>query len=112
MENEKQLDLIDRKSLSETISTLTVSITGLRAGKGVLNEYMKEYRKSVLQIIDAQPQVKSAPVIHARWEHLGGDEWCCTACGNVITTEGSWEKPTKKYCDECGAKMDGGNEDG
>lgn len=51
------------------------------------------------------------PVVYARWEHLGGDEWCCTACGNVITTEGSWEKPTKKYCDECGAYM-GGAEDG
>ena len=40
------------------------------------------------------------------WAHLGGDEWCCTECGNVITTEGSWIKPTKKYCDECGAKME------
>lgn len=46
------------------------------------------------------------PVKHGQWAHLGGDEWCCTECGNVITTEGSWEKPTKKYCNECGAKMD------
>lgn len=52
------------------------------------------------------PTAEVALVVHGRWEHLGGDEWCCTACGNVITTEGSWEKPTKKYCDECGAKMD------
>lgn len=46
-----------------------------------------------------------APVVHSRWAHLGGDEWCCSACGFVITTEGSWEKPTKKYCEDCGAKM-------
>lgn len=45
-------------------------------------------------------------VKHGQWTHLGGDEWCCTECGNVTTTEGSWEKPTKKYCDECGTKMD------
>lgn len=49
-----------------------------------------------------------APVMHTRWAHLGGDEWCCPACGFVITTEGSWDKPTKKYCEDCGAKMDGG----
>ena len=48
-------------------------------------------------------------VVHGRWGHLGGDEWLCTACGFVITTEGSWDKPTKKYCEDCGAKMDGGN---
>lgn len=46
-----------------------------------------------------------ALVVHGEWWHLGGDEWCCTNCGNVIHTEGSWERPEKKYCDECGAKM-------
>ena len=50
---------------------------------------------------------KKEAVKRGRWEHLGGDEWCCTECGNVITTEGSWEKPTKKYCNECGADMRG-----
>ena len=54
------------------------------------------------------PAADVAPVVPGRWEHLGGDEWCCSACGFVITTEGSWDKPTKKYCEDCGAKMDGG----
>ena len=53
------------------------------------------------------PAADVAPVVHGRWVHLGGDEWCCSACGFVITTEGSWDKPTKKYCEDCGAKMDG-----
>lgn len=52
-----------------------------------------------------------APVVYGRWVHLGGDEWCCSACGFVITTEGSWDKPAKKYCEDCGAKMDGGDND-
>lgn len=47
----------------------------------------------------------AAQVVHGRWTHLGGDEWCCSACGFVITTEGSWDKPTKKCCEDCGAKM-------
>ena len=45
------------------------------------------------------------PVIPAQWEHLYGDEWFCTHCGFVVSTEGSWEKPEKKFCEECGAKM-------
>ena len=57
-----------------------------------------------------RPAADVAPVVRTRWAHLGGDEWCCSACGFVITTEGSWDKPTKKYCEDCGAKMDGGNE--
>ena len=44
--------------------------------------------------------------VHAHWAHLGGDEWCCSNCGFVISTEGSWERPNKKYCEDCGAKMD------
>ena len=51
------------------------------------------------------------PAVRALWAHLGGDEWCCSACGFVITTEGSWDKPIKKYCEDCGAKMDGGESD-
>lgn len=53
------------------------------------------------------PAADVAPVVHGRWAHLGGDEWCCSACGFVVTTEGSWDTPTKKYCEDCGARMDG-----
>ena len=53
------------------------------------------------------PAADVAPVVHGRWAHLGGDEWCCSACGFVITTEGSWDKPTKKHCEDCSARMDG-----
>lgn len=62
------------------------------------------------QYIEALPAAV-APVVNGRWAHLGGDEWCCSACGFVITTEGSWDKPTKKYCEDCGAKMDGERKD-
>ena len=60
--------------------------------------------------IASLPVADVAPVVHTRWAHLGGDEWCCPVCGFVITTEGSWDKPAKKYCEDCGAKMDGGSE--
>lgn len=47
------------------------------------------------------------------WKHIGGDEWVCSECGHVITTEGSWEKPLSigaYHCENCGAKMNGGAE--
>lgn len=62
-----------------------------------------------INMIEYAPSADVAPVVHGRWVHLGGDEWCCSACGFVITTEGSWDKPTKKYCEDCGARMDGGD---
>lgn len=66
---------------------------------------------SVFRAINRQIAADVAPVVHTRWAHLGGDEWCCPVCGFVITTEGSWDKPTKKYCEDCGAKMDGDRKD-
>lgn len=63
-------------------------------------------KKLVRSIIQRAPAADVAPVRHGRWAHLGGDEWCCSACGFVITTQGSWDKPTKKYCEDCGARMD------
>ena len=65
----------------------------------------------VVALIADAPSADVAPVVHTRWAHFGGDEWCCPACGFVITTEGSWDKPTKKYCEDYGAKMDGGDSD-
>lgn len=68
-------------------------------------------KKLVRSILYRAPAADVAPVVHGRWVHLGGDEWYCSACCFVLTTEGSWDKPTKKYCEDCGAKMDGGKND-
>lgn len=53
----------------------------------------------------------SVVVVHGRWEpwaiqpngFIGS--YCCTACKKVSIT-------ASDYCPNCGAKMDGGNEDG
>lgn len=60
----------------------------------------------VIQAIENEPTADVQEVRHGKWAHLGGDEWCCTCCGFVITTEGAWEEPAEKYCSYCGAKMD------
>lgn len=56
-------DLISRSGLSEDLAALTMTITGLRAGKGVLREFMTEYRESVLRIVDEVPAVDAVEVI-------------------------------------------------
>lgn len=66
----------------------------------------------VRRVICNAPAVDAEVVRHGRWVHLGGDEWCCAVCGEVIHTEGSWEKPTFNYCHNCGAKMDVEVQDG
>lgn len=68
-------------------------------------------RNAIIDFLRDCSTVDAVPVVHGEWRHSGGDEWCCTNCGNAIHTEGSWERPEQKYCGECGAKMDGGNSD-
>ena len=78
--------------------------------KAHANEHFINGIETVMEYAKNLPAADVAPVVHGRWAHLGGDEWCCSVCGFVITTEGSWDKPTKEYCEDCGAKMDGGGD--
>ena len=70
-------------------------------------EFLPVAYDSAINALRNVPAADVAPVVQGRWGHLGGDEWCCSACGFVITTEGSWDKPAKRYCEDCGARMDG-----
>lgn len=79
----------------------------IKQGEKQLDSLAEGYTEAAHIIKRLSPTVDAVPVVHTRWGHLGGDEWICPACGFVITTEGSWDKPTKKYCEDCGARMDG-----
>lgn len=57
------------------------------------------------------PAADVAPVVHAEWVVCGdGDNvpWMCSHCGK--TTAHKYKVIYGKYCPNCGAKMDGGNE--
>lgn len=96
---------IDREELIRDI------ISDMALFMGTPDDVQKhdEQCNRAISYIESATGADVVPVVHARWAHLGGDEWCCYACGFVITTEGSWDKPTKKYCEDCGARMDGGD---
>ena len=101
MGNKKRLDLIDRRAL---LAELDKFINPMLDANGL--HFLSGLSTAIAEIEEA-PTVDAVEVVHGEWAHLGGDEWCCTSCGEVITTEGSWENPTKKYCPNCGAMMDG-----
>lgn len=97
--------LIDADALAEEMATLAVTVTGLRAGKGVLNEYMHQYRESVLRVIDEQPTVEAEPVTYGEWIERPVNtgtptkDFFCSRCNWA-----AWNWKTKR-CPSCGAKM-------
>lgn len=69
------------------------------------------------------PTVDAVEVVHGRWIHCKGKSnlWYCSVCGEKILynptrrTYNIEKRPVhevNKHCRNCGAKMDGGNEDG
>ena len=42
-----------------------------------------------------------------QWEYMQDDEWRCSNCHTIADTDGRLDRPMKKFCDECGAKMEG-----
>lgn len=58
--------------------------------------------------LEAIPAADVVEVRHGRWEirNWGFDYYCCSACGFEHRYEGPFA-----YCPNCGAKMDGGQDD-
>ena len=67
---------------------------------------------SVFRAINRQIAADVAPVVHGRWSDAGFGElpkhapygWACSVCGGISFNN------EYIYCPNCGAKMDGGNE--
>lgn len=56
-------------------------------------------------MIDRFPAADVAPVVHARWIYHDDGVITCSECGNA-------ESSDSYYCRYCGAKMDGGADNG
>ena len=63
----------------------------------------------IINLIDEAPTVDAVEVVHAKWEEIGVADYKCSRCGFRVTSA----DPISmfQYC-RCGAKMDGGDEDG
>lgn len=54
------------------------------------------------------PAADAEPVVHGRWiSHFDRSE--CSVCGGICWADSA---STYDYCPNCGAKMDGGNDNG
>ena len=64
-----------------------------------------------LRAIRELPAADVAEVVHARWERVRSN-WYCTGCNKGYRiTKGAPMASSFFYCPNCGAKMDGGNDD-
>lgn len=97
--------LIDANALNEILADLEQ-----RSRKKLLFLTAKQYG-DVRKMVDAMKTVDAAPGVHGRWEmHNQIDsEFYCSVCKlNVSNFERRW----LNYCPHCGAKMDGGADNG
>lgn len=73
--------------------------------------------EQAIGLIDHIPSADVAPVRHGRWEDstdewLGTDVYTCSKCReSYVLVEGTPKENLWHYCPNCGAKIDGGNED-
>lgn len=92
----RKIDVVEREAVKEAI--------------GFFNLHHIAYgeTKSLLDVINEIPTVDAVEVVHGRWVHKGAWHIECSECKHILAHIGE----AKNYCPNCGANMDGGNEDG
>ena len=79
-------------------------------------EYADGFRMAI-DLLEKAPTIEAEPVKHGRWEkyyhsYFGQHQCVCSECKD----DSYWKKyycyGVESYCPNCGAKMDGGNNDG
>ena len=96
-------DLISRSALDESIRN---RVRQLANAYGWGDEYVNGFDESLVYVARA-PAVDAVPVVHARWIHDINNLYGCSAC---LERETMSHKKMKRFCPNCGAKMDGGAE--
>ena len=99
--------LIDANALKSQITRYHMSLTPRYISKLVYAEI-----GDVIDIIDEAPTVDAVEVVHGRWvEDTVYDMIACTECGHAWNIIDNCTE-TFNYCPNCGAKMDGEEDDG
>lgn len=76
-----------------------------------------EYAYAAEQLLDEIPAADVAPVVHGEWIPISDGAWAeCSECGDAcdLSDNGGMTAfelfcDCYKYCPNCGAKMDGGD---
>ena len=112
-----------RTGVSQTAGAGRTMTMGRLIDADAIVEYVRKYSPisdgaDLLETwLEDAPTVDAVPVRHGRWikkrywsEGVGMGErygyyYSCSKCGNLVC--GGYDECGKKYCDECGARMDG-----
>ena len=97
-------DLISRSALRQVLASRAEK---LRAS-GECGGCEAELLQAVIKMVDAQPQVDAAITQRGRWKN-GCD---CSVCGRAYGPHNDAFAQHYHYCTFCGAKMDGGKNNG
>ena len=75
-------------------------------------EYDNNYRLIIpVEAIKAAPVADVAPVVHGRWIQVDSTKCRCSHC-DIIALIALYPHGDKNFCPNCGAKMDGGADNG
>ena len=109
-----EVRLIDSETVKSRIGELCINNDDMFSAKAY---------ERIIGVIEAAPTIEAEPVRHAQWESWGfvfhGIEWKrCSSCGKcadvsyygILDGEIKMSTPALRGC--CGAKMDGGAENG
>ena len=98
---------IDADALCEEIKFLRISL----GGKDIFGE---KARESILTMISEQPTADVEKVVRGHWFFTEYEYMDCSVCGDSMYTGCNSTKEAellkhhwKRYCPNCGAKMDG-----
>ena len=101
MANEKQL--IDANDFYDTVIFTDADVFEMDANENYTSGLTRE---TIKRLLDEAPTVDAVEVVHGRWkEGYLIHKYGCSCCGVR-------QDKISPYCPSCGAKMDGGNEDG
>ena len=115
-ENENQIAvkkrLIYAEDLFEPVDVTVLQLGGRSGGK-TMAMYEQLFRKRV----EMAPTIEAEPVVHGRFEAIRYGYGClqiatCSVCGEKQGLYINGRLPSWNYCPNCGAKMDGGADDG
>lgn len=103
-------EYIAREAAIDEIESLSVTVTGLRAGKNLLTRYAKHYKDSVVKVLSDAPAADVVEVRHGEWLPVSDDdqhegEYHCSRCNAEEFIPD--RSPFPPYCWQCGARMDG-----